>query len=204
MQLRDSHIVEHIEGDNTKFGLRKGKLLHQNDQNTTIVKASSEANKIYWIKTLRDLKMDMKRAIGNTSLKFLEMIEINFNCYYYLLLDEKSSISSSISRSGSTRTPSNVSSSKTEGSVGSSVLRDNVRRPSERDSIHSVGSSGSLPTVSSMAKISVCFRSYFFLLILLDFLLKTRWNIGRSNFTCYCYPSLFLCLFFVFSIFNTS
>lgn len=53
------HVVEHIEGDNTKFGLRKESQIHQNDL-TTILKTSTEANKMFWVKTLRNLKLDLK------------------------------------------------------------------------------------------------------------------------------------------------
>uniref|UniRef100_A0A1I8BRB2 PH domain-containing protein n=1 Tax=Meloidogyne hapla TaxID=6305 RepID=A0A1I8BRB2_MELHA len=61
MLLRELHVVEHIEGDNTKFGLRKSAFPYQNDQNTTVVKANTEAQRILWVKTLRDLKMDIGR-----------------------------------------------------------------------------------------------------------------------------------------------
>uniref|UniRef100_A0A915NCS1 PH domain-containing protein n=1 Tax=Meloidogyne floridensis TaxID=298350 RepID=A0A915NCS1_9BILA len=61
MLLRELHIVEHIEGDNTKFGLRKSAFPYQNDQNTTVLKANTEAQRILWVKTLRDLKMDIGR-----------------------------------------------------------------------------------------------------------------------------------------------
>uniref|UniRef100_A0A914I119 Triple functional domain protein n=1 Tax=Globodera rostochiensis TaxID=31243 RepID=A0A914I119_GLORO len=46
--LREVHVVEHIEGDITKFGLRKSAFPHQNDQNTTVLKANSEAVRISW------------------------------------------------------------------------------------------------------------------------------------------------------------
>uniref|UniRef100_A0A914LVJ9 Uncharacterized protein n=1 Tax=Meloidogyne incognita TaxID=6306 RepID=A0A914LVJ9_MELIC len=61
MLLRELHVVEHIEGDNTKFGLRKSAFPYQNDQNTTVLKANTEAQRILWVKTLRDLKMDIGR-----------------------------------------------------------------------------------------------------------------------------------------------
>ena len=61
MLLCEVHVVEHVEGDNTKFGLRKGSLPHQTDL-TTVLKTSTEANRIRWVRTLRDLKMDMKKS----------------------------------------------------------------------------------------------------------------------------------------------
>uniref|UniRef100_A0A915CLZ6 Uncharacterized protein n=1 Tax=Ditylenchus dipsaci TaxID=166011 RepID=A0A915CLZ6_9BILA len=59
--LCELHVVEHVEGDNTKFGLRKGSQPHQNDM-TSVLKANNENSRMRWVKTLRDLKMDMKKA----------------------------------------------------------------------------------------------------------------------------------------------
>ncbi|KAI6208362.1 hypothetical protein M3Y96_00107200 [Aphelenchoides besseyi] len=55
--LSDLHIVEHIEGDAAKFGLRKGSL-PQGDQ-TTVLKAQTEESKKHWVKTLRELVLLM-------------------------------------------------------------------------------------------------------------------------------------------------
>ncbi|KAI1721835.1 rhoGEF domain-containing protein [Ditylenchus destructor] len=59
-ELCEIHVVEHVEGDNTKFGLRKGAQPHQNDM-TSVLKANSETTRMLWVKTLRDLKMDIKK-----------------------------------------------------------------------------------------------------------------------------------------------
>lgn len=56
--LSDIHIVEHIEGDPTKFGLRKGTLPQSGDQNTIILKASSEENRKQWLVKIRELSYD--------------------------------------------------------------------------------------------------------------------------------------------------
>lgn len=49
--------MEHIEGDTTKFGLRKGSL-PQGDH-TTILKASSEESRKLWVVKIRELIMNM-------------------------------------------------------------------------------------------------------------------------------------------------
>lgn len=54
-------MVEHIEADNTKFGLRRSAFPYQNDQNTTVLKANTESQRILWVKILRELKMDIGR-----------------------------------------------------------------------------------------------------------------------------------------------
>lgn len=64
------HIVEHVEGDNTKFGLRKRTQAHQNDS-TIILRTNTEANRVVWVKTLRNLIVDLnmdgskKHSMGN-------------------------------------------------------------------------------------------------------------------------------------------
>ncbi|KAL3119628.1 hypothetical protein niasHT_006714 [Heterodera trifolii] len=63
--LREIHVVEHIEGDNSKFGLRKSAFPYQNDQNTTVLKANSETVRIAWVKMLRDLKLEIGRQQKN-------------------------------------------------------------------------------------------------------------------------------------------
>lgn len=65
-QLSDIHIVEHIEGDPTKFGLRKGSN-PQGDQNTTILKASSEESRKLWVMKIREmiLEMPMKAQLSD-------------------------------------------------------------------------------------------------------------------------------------------
>lgn len=66
--------MEHVEGDNTKFGLRKGSHPQNNDM-TSIMKSSSETNRMLWVKTLRDLKMDMKKAsITGTTILFVLLL----------------------------------------------------------------------------------------------------------------------------------
>lgn len=62
------HIVEHIEGDPNKFGLRKGSL-PQGDQ-TTVLKAASEEHKKQWIKTLRELLLVVPGQRAATSTSF--------------------------------------------------------------------------------------------------------------------------------------
>ena len=60
-KLREIHVVEHIDADNTKFGLRKSAAPYQRDHYTTVLKANTESQRILWVKTLRDLKMDIGR-----------------------------------------------------------------------------------------------------------------------------------------------
>jgi hypothetical protein len=79
--LSDIHIVEHIEGDPTKFGLRKGST-PQSDQ-TTILKATSEENRKLWVKTIREriLEFPMKgrnsdtESNGSSVSKYAESLE---------------------------------------------------------------------------------------------------------------------------------
>lgn len=71
--------MEHVEGDNTKFGLRRGSL--PNNDNTTIFKAKDEPNRILWVKTLREIMHDMKKlSIGKDVLNFLgDLLNVYFS-----------------------------------------------------------------------------------------------------------------------------
>ncbi|KAK0425243.1 hypothetical protein QR680_009099 [Steinernema hermaphroditum] len=53
LMINEIHICEHIEGDSTKFGLRQGSA-PSSDQRTDL-KASSEANKVLWVRKIREL-----------------------------------------------------------------------------------------------------------------------------------------------------
>lgn len=69
IMLCEVHIVEHVEGDNTKFGLRRGSL--PNTDNTTIFKSKDEPNRILWVKTLREMMHDMKKiSLGTRDCEF--------------------------------------------------------------------------------------------------------------------------------------
>lgn len=69
IQLYEVHIVEHVDGDSTKFGLRKGSMPHT--EMLTVLKANNQATRIQWVKALRELMHDMKKlSIGKSFTKF--------------------------------------------------------------------------------------------------------------------------------------
>ncbi|TKR93467.1 hypothetical protein L596_007920 [Steinernema carpocapsae] len=53
LMINEIHVCEHIEGDSTKFGLRQGSA--PNSDQRTDLKASSEANKVLWVRKIREL-----------------------------------------------------------------------------------------------------------------------------------------------------
>lgn len=98
--MSDIHIVEHIEGDPTKFGLRKGNL-PQGD-NTTILKASSEENRRQWVMKIRELILEMPikvQAEGSENGSMLSYYNGSVESMKKLSMQENNRISSSSTES---------------------------------------------------------------------------------------------------------
>ena len=56
-QLTEVSIVEHVEGDPSRFGLRLGTVA--SNDNRTDLKASTEQTKVAWVKKIRELTQGM-------------------------------------------------------------------------------------------------------------------------------------------------